>query len=298
MRRGTMETHSSVVASNTVSRMVGPGVRGTRGGEFVALLQSGRDARVVVTRASSIIVQRAVVLAAGNGDRFKNGTHRSKLLTPIVGQPLILRTLSTAAAAGISSFDIVLGYQADAVRTVVERGLPSGTSVHFSYNPDWHLENGVSVLAARRRMGDRRFALLMGDHLFEPAALSILLHMEVPANESILAVDTQPAPADVAAEATQVRMDDTYITAIGKELGEYDALDTGLFVCSPSLFAALDSSIRSGDTTLSGGIRMLAAQRLMRGADVAGASWYDIDTLADLTTAEHRLTAQAEPFPA
>ena len=70
----------------------------------------------------------------------------------------------------------------------------------------------------------------------------MLLHMEVPPNESILAVDTQPAPADVAAEATQVRMDDTYITAIGKGLGEYDALDTGLFVCAPSLFAALDRS--------------------------------------------------------
>ena len=138
----------------------------------------------------------------------------------------------------------------------------------------------------------------MGDHLFEPAALSMLLHMDVPENESILAVDTQPAPADVAAEATQVRMEDSYITAIGKGLGDYDALDTGVFVCSPYLFNALDAAIRSGDTTLSGGIRVLAAKRLMRGVDVAGASWHDIDTLADLTTAEHRLTAQPEPFTA
>ena len=66
--------------------------------------------------------------------------------------------------------------------------------------------------------------------------------MVVPANQSILAVDTQPAPADVAAEATRVRMAGTYITAIGKELGEYDALDTGVFVCSPALFGALDGS--------------------------------------------------------
>ena len=250
-----------------------------------------------MTRASSIVVQRAVVLAAGNGDRFKNGTRQSKLLTPVLGQPLILRTLTTAAAAGISSFEVVLGYQAESVRAVVERGLPPGTAVHFSYNPEWHLENGVSVLAARTRI-DRRFALLMGDHLFEPAALSMLLHMDVPENESILAVDTQPAPADVAAEATQVRMEDSYITAIGKGLGDYDALDTGVFVCSPYLFNALDAAIRSGDTTLSGGIRVLAAKRLMRGVDVAGASWHDIDTLADLTTAEHRLTAQPEPFTA
>jgi choline kinase len=251
-----------------------------------------------VTRASSIVVQQAVVLAAGNGDRFQNGTRQSKLLTPVLGQPLILRTIATAAAAGISAFEVVLGYQAASVREVVERGAPAGATVRFSYNPEWHLENGVSVLAARDRIGDGRFALLMGDHLFEAAALSNLLYMDVPRNESILAIDTQPAPDDVAAEATQVRMDGSYITAIGKGLGDYDALDTGLFVCSPRLFDALDEARTSGDTTLSGGIRALAAQRLMRGADVGGASWYDIDTIADLTTAEHRLTNQPEPFPA
>jgi 1L-myo-inositol 1-phosphate cytidylyltransferase len=251
-----------------------------------------------VTRASSILVQEAVILAAGNGDRFQNGTRQSKLLTPVLGQPLILRTLGTAAAAGINSFEVVLGYQADAVRGVIERGAPPGTNVHFTYNPEWHLENGVSVLAARDRFPDRRFALLMGDHLFESPALSLLLHMAVSESESILAVDTAPAPPAVAAEATQVRLDGTYVTAIGKELGEYDALDTGVFVCAPALFDALETARSSGDTTLSGGIRALAAQRLMRGADVAGASWHDIDTLADLAAAEKVLCAVPGTSPA
>lgn len=153
----------------------------------------------------------------------------------------------------------------------------------------------MSVLAVRDRFPDRRFALLMGDHLFEPPVLSTLLRLPAERGESILAVDTQPASAEVAAEATQVRMDGAHITAIGKELDDYDALDTGLFVCSPALFDALETARHSGDTTLSGGIRELAAQRLMRGADVGGASWYDIDTLADLTTAERLLSEQPEP---
>lgn len=90
-----------------------------------------------MTRASSTAVRDAVVLAAGNGDRFQNGTRQSKLLHSVLGQPLILRTLATAAAAGISFFEVVLGYQADSVRRVVERGAPEGTTVHFTYNPEW-----------------------------------------------------------------------------------------------------------------------------------------------------------------
>lgn len=239
-------------------------------------------------------VRDAIVLAAGNGDRFQNGTRRSKLLQPLLGQPLILRTLATAADAGILSFHVVIGYQAEAVRDAIERGVPRGTTVHFTFNPDWHLENGVSVLAARARLRDRRFALLMGDHVFEPGVLARLLQMQVGPGESILAVDARPAAPEVAAEATKVRMDGDRITAIGKDLSTHDALDTGLFVCAPSLFDALDVSRQSGDTTLSGGIRQLAARGLMRGVDLGAASWCDIDTLDDLATAENFLAGEAE----
>ena len=68
----------------------------------------------------------AVILAAGNGDRFKNGNHHSKLLHPVAGQPLILRTLRSAAAAGVSSFCFVVGFEADRVRALVEAERPAG----------------------------------------------------------------------------------------------------------------------------------------------------------------------------
>jgi len=239
-------------------------------------------------------VRDAVVLAAGNGDRFRNGTRRSKLLQPLLGQPLILRTLATAADAGIRTFHVVIGYQADAIRSAVERGLPAGASVHFTVNPDWHLENGVSVLAARARLRNRRFALLMGDHIFEAAVLARLLKLRVPANESILAVDRGDVPATVAAEATKVRLRGDRITAIGKDLASHDALDTGLFVCAPALFDALEVARQGGDTALSGGIRLLAARGLMRASDVGAASWCDIDTLDDLAAAEHLLSSEPE----
>lgn len=247
-----------------------------------------------MTSVTFVPVSDAIVLAAGNGDRFQNTTRQSKLLQPLLGQPLILRTLGTAAEAGIASFEIVLGYQADAVRTAIEPHLPPGTTAHFTYNPEWHLENGVSALAVRHRLSDRRFALLMGDHLFEAAVLARLRGAAIGPDESLLAIDARAAPAAIAAEATKVRLEGDRIVAIGKNLDVYDALDTGLFICAPSLFGALDTARRAGDTTLSAGIRQLAARRLMRGADVGNASWFDIDTVEDLQAAEGVLTPLPE----
>ena len=88
-------------------------------------------------------------------------------------------------------------------------------------------------------------------------------------------------------------MDGDRITAIGKDLGAYDALDTGLFVCSPTLFDALDARDAGGDTTLSGGIRQLAAQRTDARRRMSAAPRGTTSTRWRIsTTAEDRLAAQ------
>ena len=254
---------------------------------------SGLTGFEVSVASSARPIREALVLAAGNGDRFYNGLRQSKLLQPILGDPIIVRTLATARDAGIRRVEVVLGYQADSLRAVIEAAVPAGLAVHVCFNPEWHLENGVSVLAARDRF-TAHFALLMGDHLFEAPALARLLAHPVGGGECLLAVDSRPTPPEVAAEATKVRLSGSRITAIGKDLTAYDALDTGMFVCAPSLFAAIDASRAAGDTTLSGGIRQLAARRLMRGVDIGDAAWYDIDTMDDLQHAESLLAEEAE----
>jgi choline kinase len=238
-------------------------------------------------------VRRAVILAAGNGDRFRTPTRESKLLQPLLGRPILLRTIEAARDAGVQAITVVLGYQADRVRALVEGGAPRGIAMSFAYNPDWQLENGVSALAARSQAGRGRFALLMGDHVFEPPVLQRMLRLSAGADDSLLAVDAGPATPEQAAEATKVRRVGSRIVAIGKDLVEYDALDTGVFVCSPVLFDALEQSCAQGDTTLSGGIRQLAARGLMHGVEIGGAAWCDIDTRADLDAAEALLGAES-----
>jgi 1L-myo-inositol 1-phosphate cytidylyltransferase len=241
------------------------------------------------------LVRQAIILAAGNGDRFHGGSTHSKLLTPVAGTPLLVRILRSAWTAGITDAHVVIGYDANAVRALAVSGAPDGLHLHFHPNDDWHRENGVSVLAARSCLDRQPFALMMGDHLFEPGVLARLIRLGGDGPETLLCVDTRSTEPAIAQEATKVRLDHERVTAIGKMLDPYDALDTGLFLCQPSLFDALDESCARGDSTLSGGIARLAARGLVRGVDIGDAQWCDIDTVDDLALAEQLVGEPATP---
>jgi choline kinase len=236
-----------------------------------------------------------VILAAGNGDRFRNGSSQSKLLTLVGRTPLLTRTLESAHRAGIADAHIVLGYDADSVRALAERSAPPGLALHFHLNHNWHEENGVSVLAAQDGVNRKPFALMMGDHIFESPALRRLIDTASAPDETLLCIDRRPCDAATAAEATKVQLDGNRVRAIGKTLEPYDALDTGLFVCDATIFAALEASCASGDSTLSGGVRRLAEHDLVRAVDIGEARWCDIDTVADVTVAEHLVGSPPVP---
>lgn len=244
-----------------------------------------------MSSVTSVTVKDAVILAAGNGDRFKNPRRESKLLHPVHGQPLILRTIETAAAAGLTDLNVVLGYQADKVRATIERHRTPGVNVQFTVNHEWDLENGVSALAAKTICAVPRFMLLMADHLFESDALERLAALDVDPADSVLGIDTTTTDPEIVAEATKVRLAGDRIVAIGKQLTTWDAIDTGMFLFTPSLFDALEEAIAAGETTLSAGVQRLAAAGLMRGADLGAASWCDVDTVEDLRMAESMFAA-------
>jgi 1L-myo-inositol 1-phosphate cytidylyltransferase len=227
----------------------------------------------------------AIVLAAGNGDRFNDPQHRSKLLHEVQGRPLVLRTLTAARDAGLTTAHVILGYAAADVRRACEEGAPSGLRLVFHLNGQWQLENGVSVLAARGGVPDR-FAVLMGDHVFDSMVLARMRQLTIAEGDSLLAIDRRLDDPALVEEATKVLTEGDRIVAIGKDLRDFDALDTGLFICHAGVFDALADATHAGDTTLSGGIRRLAAAGRMRAMVIGDARWFDIDTRADLEAFE------------
>jgi choline kinase len=240
---------------------------------------------------------RTVILAAGYGSRL--GSAESgvpKPLLTIAGQPLIAHALEHARLAGCSDAVIVIGHQGDRVQAAVE-ALPTPLKLHFVENPDVDTPNGLSLLAAETVSGDW-FYLQMVDHVFGGVALAELTRTPLAGGEAgrVLVDARPPAELDIA-DATRVRLSGGRVTAIGKQLEPWDAIDAGCFVLTRAVFDALRSVPPGEPLTVSSGMRRLAAAGRLGAADVNSTPWIDVDTPADRAAAERLLMTSLARTP-
>src|SRR5215467_894365 len=223
-------------------------------------------------------VRECLILAAGNGSRIAALSGSApKPLVSLYGASLLEHILLSAHAAGIERFVIVVGYRADAIRRWFAKRPLGDLSVTLVENPEYHKANGVSALAARGFLKNP-FLLLMADHIFEPKTAKVLLEQTLGDGEVILGVDYNIDRIFDLEDATKVKIQGDKILDIGKELVQYDALDTGMFLCGPSLFERLESAKRDGNCSLSDGMRRLCRERKLKAFDVGDGRWQDVDT--------------------
>jgi choline kinase len=221
-----------------------------------------------------------LIIAAGHGSRLRP-ISPSKPLTPIAGTPLIEHVIRAAAAGGATAFTVVTGYEAERVEAFL-------ATLDLAVRPvrvaNWDLANGHSVAAGAATIeGD--YLLAMADHLFDPAIVARLI--AAPAAALTLAVDRDLAsPLIDMDDATKVETGaGGAIVRIGKTLGRFDAIDTGLFRATPALGAALGE----GGGSLSEGVQRLADRGQAATLDVTGRFWLDVDDPAALARAEAML---------
>lgn len=208
-----------------------------------------------------------------------------KPLVQLHGRSLLEHVIVDAREAGIDRFVIVVGYGADAMRRWLADQQFGGVSLTLVENAHYHKDNGVSVLKAKDEFRNA-FMLLMADHIFEPRTARALLDQTLIPGEVILAVDPKIDQVFDLDDATKVRRKGDRIVDIGKELTTYDAFDTGMFLCSPSIFDVLESAKTEGNCSLSDGMRMLGRAGRLRAFDIGDAAWQDVDTPEALIYAE------------
>ena len=228
----------------------------------------------------------ALILAAGNGSRMaaKSG-ELPKPLVHMNGKPLLEHVMTGARDAGIERFVIVIGYRGHAIKQWYENHPIPGVEVAWVANPEYKKDNGISVLRARKAIHEN-FLLLMADHLFEPETARALLRASMDPEEVMLGVDTNINRVFDIDDATKVRLDGNRIVEIGKALRNYNALDTGMFHCSPVLFDWLELAAANGNCSLSDGLRLMAQKGAFKGFDIGEAQWQDCDTPAALDYAQ------------
>jgi choline kinase len=253
---------------------------------------SGIDTEMSGDYENRMSVQPAdivVILAAGLGSRLRQESEVPKPLMSIHGRPLVLRVLDRFLEAGIDSAVVVLGHCADEVRDGIENH-NQGIRIMFTVNPKFELSNGLSVLAAKPVVGDRPFFLSMSDHIFERSIIEGLAAAELPQGGLVLAVDRKLDSIYDMEDATKVQTDGRgRIARIGKQLEQFDAVDSGLFLASPALFDAIDEHSRERadrDCSLSEGVETLARRGLARVHDIGDGRWQDVDTPGSMAHAK------------
>lgn len=235
-------------------------------------------------------VRACVILAAGEGSRLRAKGNLKPLLT-VGGLSLIERAVVTANRAGLTQFYIVTGHDAPRLEAFLAglagRRRISITAVRSS---DWQAGNGASLVAAEKYVREP-FLLLMGDHIFEESSIRSLARTPVGSASVLLASDSSLSanPFIEPDEATKVRVDAGRVVAIGKDLEEFDAYDTGMFLCTPEVFEAARAARIAGDASLSGAIRLLASRGRALVHPLGDRRWIDVDTPHDKELAEELL---------
>ncbi len=239
----------------------------------------------------------AVILAAGLGSRLNSVSgFLPKPLVQFEGIPLLQHVMSAAKQAGIERFVIVVGYQGDVVRRWFAGSSLRNTPVTWVENAEYHKKNGISLLKAKRAV-DQPFLLMMSDHIFEPETAASLLRQPLQKDEAILAVDHKLDCVFDMDDATKVVRAADYVISIGKNLKRYDAVDTGMFLCTPDVFDALEAVITDGNCSLSDGMQHMASNRNLRAYDIGDANWQDIDTPEMLDFAQVQLASYFSHLP-
>ncbi|GAH41198.1 unnamed protein product, partial [marine sediment metagenome] len=199
----------------------------------------------------------------------------------------------TASGAGITNFYIVTGYNGEKLRNHLDQfSQDKAIKINHLINEEWDKGNGLSVLKAKGQI-EENFILLMSDHIFDESILTELLQEKITDKEVVLAVDydLKNKTVDVDDVTKVLVKGNNRIANIGKNIKKYNAYDTGIFLCSPAIFEALEESSAHDETSLSAGIKILAKKKKARIFDIKGNYWIDVDDEKAFRKAENILLA-------
>jgi len=232
---------------------------------------------------------RAVILAAGYGERLLPFTkYYPKPLVPILGKPLLEYTIQTLKQVAVEDLIIVTGYLGQTIQEYFGNGSRFHVRIRYVHNPVYKNGNATSLRVVQELLArDKAFLLLMSDHcVYVNIVCKALQNIE---HKPLLCVDRQPRYPPQIEDATRVLVNSQgYITKIGKDIAQWNGIDTGVFLLDNSIFEVIERTQElTYPFTISDWVEKLIGNgKPLWACDVSKLFWLDVDTFDDLVFAE------------
>ena len=225
---------------------------------------------------------KVVIIAAGQGSRLISQTANSpKTLLNINGNPLIYKLLKNCILPEISGVIIVTGYQHQIIEDYITN-VDLDINIETIYNPNWKLENGVSILSARDAIpSGENFIVSMSDHYYGSELLEIVVKTSLDDNIATVGLDfniNNIFDIDDGMKVEVDPLDNTKISSMSKSLLKYDAIDCGVFKLDYLFFDYLSDANKIGKHRIMDACQYLITIGKMGGINIGDCFWLDIDT--------------------
>ncbi|MBC7114679.1 MAG: NTP transferase domain-containing protein [Archaeoglobi archaeon] len=220
-------------------------------------------------------LREAIILASGLGRRLRElNKDIPKCFHELEGEVLLRYPMRALKNSGVERFVVVVpaGYSAR-LKEFSEGIIPVE-------NPVVERGNAYSLLLGVERAESERFLVSCCDSLYPPSAVRKLLS-EAGDDDVVIAVSRNSEYIDEA-EATKVRVEGNRVVKIGKNIEDFDAYDTGLFVMSRSVLRAGKEIEWNGEVSIFDLLqKSLKLGMRVSCVDLDDIPWTEIDTPQD-----------------
>jgi len=233
---------------------------------------------------------KCLIIADGPENRLST-LGNSKPFIPVVGLSIIERVILTAKEAGLTDFFVVTGYNGEEVRPFLGRfSLSRSINITCIPNEEWEKGYAKSILKAKDLI-DENFILLRENHIFDELILVKLKNEKINDDEVVLAIDRNIKKKELEEvnNVNKVFVEESRILKIGKNIKEYNAHDTGISLCSPAIFSAIEESLSQGNDSLSGAVGIMVEKEKVKAIDIENAYWIEMNTKKDCRKASKLL---------
>lgn len=227
---------------------------------------------------------QAVILAGGKGTRINAGREAiPKPLYMVEDKSLIEHLLLNLKQTGVTEFIIIVGFMADKIALKLGDGSQYGVNIKYVMTPYFEQTLGQSLLLAEEHLRGE-FILAMSDHFMEAEAIQKIVHYPLEKDSCALLVDKKINTIFWLDDAAKVQLYGNKIQGVNKKYTEFQAVDCGMFKCSPIIFEEIRKAKDQPDS-MSAAVSIFAGKGKMFAVDIGEYRWIDIDEYSELEAA-------------